>query len=240
LLGTNEQEAALVDQWISFAVTELSAAMRLPNYFARGVYPFFKPVRKSSFRAISFLIPRLTILHVQLDVDGKEKLVTNLKILEAHLKTRTFLVGHRISSADIYLSSILKNGFSTQIDASIRQTIPNIVRYYNTVVNHPKIKPIFGETVWIEKAIQYSAAAKPKKVEAPKAAAAPAPPKEKAPKPAEDDEEEEESLVPQEPKVKNPLDDLPKSNFNLEDWKRAYSNMDTRGQGGSLEWFYQK
>jgi elongation factor 1-gamma len=53
-------------------------------------------------------------------------------------------------------------------------------------------------------------------------------------------EEEEEPLVPEEPKKRNPLDDLPKSSFNLEDWKRAYSNLDTRGSGGSLEWFYDK
>jgi elongation factor 1-gamma len=63
---------------------------------------------------------------------------------------------------------------------------------------------------------------------------------EKAPKKKEAEDEEEEPLVPAEPKVKNPLDDLPKSNFNLEDWKRAYSNMDTRGPGGALEWFYEK
>ena len=44
----------------------------------------------------------------------------------------------------------------------------------------------------------------------------------------------------EEPKAKNPLDSLPKSTFNLEDWKRAYSNLDTRGPGGSLEWFYQQ
>jgi len=39
--------------------------------------------------------------------------------------------------------------------------------------------------------------------------------------------------------VKNPLDDLPKSSFNLEDWKRAYSNKDTRGKDGALEWLYE-
>ncbi|KAF8346563.1 hypothetical protein F5887DRAFT_1073240 [Amanita rubescens] len=37
-------------------------------------------------------------------------------------------------------------------------------------------------------------------------------------------EVEEGELVPAEPKAKNPLDDLPKSNFNLEEWKCVYSN----------------
>jgi elongation factor 1-gamma len=31
-----------------------------------------------------------------------------------------------------------------------------------------------------------------------------------------------------------------KSTLNLEEWKRVYSNRDTRGAGGALEWFYQK
>ena len=63
---------------------------------------------------------------------------------------------------------------------------------------------------------------------------------EAAPKKEEAEEEEDDNLVPAEPKVTNPLDLLPKSNFNLETWKRQYSNLDTRGAGGSLEWFYQK
>jgi elongation factor 1-gamma len=66
--------------------------------------------------------------------------------------------------------------------------------------------------------------------------AEPKAPKAKAPKPADDDEEEPD--VPAEPKVKNPLDDLPKSAFNLEEWKRQYSNLDTRT--GAIPWFYEK
>ncbi|KAE9387058.1 eEF1-gamma domain-containing protein, partial [Gymnopus androsaceus JB14] len=38
---------------------------------------------------------------------------------------------------------------------------------------------------------------------------------------------------------KNPLDGLPTSNFNLEDWKRAYSNKDTCGKDGAFEWLYE-
>ena len=56
-------------------------------------------------------------------------------------------------------------------------------------------------------------------------------------KAAEDDDDDFDDKPVEEPKAKNPLDLLPKSTFNLEDWKRAYSNMDTRGAGGSLEWF---
>lgn len=100
------------------------------------------------------------------------------------------------------------------------------------------MKDIFGGIEYVEKAVQY---VPPKKESKP--APAPAAPKEKKEKEKakkEDEEEDDGNLVPEEPKAKNPLDLLPKSSFNLEDWKRAYSNKDTRGSDGALEWFYAK
>lgn len=105
-------------------------------------------------------------------------------------------------------------------------------------MNQPKLIDIYGPIEYLEKAPQYTPPAKEKKD---KPAPAPAAPKaEKKPKAKAAEEDEEEPDVPPEPKAKNPLDDLPKSNFNLEDWKRAYSNKDTRGADGAIEWFYQK
>ena len=126
------------------------------------------------------------------------------------------------------------------IDASVRPKYPNLIRHLETIVNQPKLKAIYGEIDYCEKAAQYVPAPKEKKE--PKPTPTPAPKVEKKPKKEKEEEveEEEEPLVPPEPKVKNPLDDLPKSTFNLEDWKRAYSNKDTRGPGGSIEWFYEK
>jgi elongation factor 1-gamma len=97
------------------------------------------------------------------------------------------------------------------------------------------LKEIYGQVVYIEKQVAF---VPPKKEKAPPAPKAEKPKAEKPKK--EEAEEEEEPDVPLEPKAKNPLDDLPKSTFNLEDWKRAYSNMDTGGPGGAIEWFYKK
>lgn len=85
----------------------------------------------------------------------------------------------------------------------------------------------------------YTAPAKPKKEEKPKEAPKPKAAEKAKPK-KEEAEEEDDDIPKEEPKPKNPLDFLPKSSFNLEDWKRKYSNFDTRGTGGSLEWFYEK
>ena len=156
-------------------------------------------------------------------------------VLEQHLATQTFLVGERLSLADFMLAGALSSTFTMTFDAALRQQFPNIVRYYETVTFHPSVKDIFGPTEYIEKAVEF---VPPKKEEKPKAEKPKKEEKKPAPKKVEDEEEEEESY--EEPKAKNPLDLLPKSTFNLEDWKRFYSNNEVRGPGGSLEWFYNK
>jgi len=107
-----------------------------------------------------------------------------------------------------------------------------------TIVHQPGLDKIFGPIEYAKDAKQYTPPAKEKKE--PKPAPPPPPKAEKKPKKVEEDDDDDVDLVPkEEPKAKNPLDSLPKSTFNLEDWKRAYSNMDTRGAGGSIEWFYK-
>ncbi|KAG9043855.1 hypothetical protein FS837_009060 [Tulasnella sp. UAMH 9824] len=216
LLGSTPEEAAQVDQWVSFGEAEVFTNVRIINNLLNGNLPYNKAI----------------------DNFYRERNTRALKYLESHLATRTFLISERITLADISVASILKSGFSWLIGASERATIPNTVRFYETVANQPVIKAIWGELVYVDKSPQYIPPAKPKREKETAPAAAAPKPKPKPAKEAEADEEEE-PLVPEEPKAKNPLDDLPKSNFNLEQWKREYSNRDTRGAGGSLEWFYQ-
>lgn len=120
-----------------------------------------------------------------------------------------------------------------------RTKVPNLVRHFETIANQPAAKPVLGEIQYADKAAQYVAPTKEKKESKPAQVIAAI--KEKiAPKPKPADDDDDEPLVPEEPKAKNPLDDLPKSTLNLEDWKRAYSNLETRGSGGSIEWFHEK
>ena len=118
---------------------------------------------------------------------------------------------------------------------------PSIVRFVETVLNQPQIAQ-FWTVQWAEKVAAYTPPVKetkkkevkPKAVEQPKKQEKP---KKKEPEPEDDDDD----LVPkEEPKGKHPLESLPKSTFNLEDWKRAYSNKETKGPGGSIEWFYEQ
>ncbi|KAI0772370.1 hypothetical protein BD413DRAFT_544792 [Trametes elegans] len=202
LLGSNLKEAALIDQWISFSDSEIGAHTNLIFQLVKGILtPYAKPI------------------HTTL----AERQLRSLKTVESHLSTRTFLVTERITLADITLASVIQRALSITIDAPLRAQLPNLIRHFETVVNQPQLKGIFGETEYIEKALAFTPPPKEKKEPKPQAAAQP-----KA-KPAKEEDEEDDE----------PLDSLPKSSFNLEDWKRAYSNKDTRGPDGALEWFYQ-
>ncbi|CAE7132544.1 unnamed protein product [Rhizoctonia solani] len=213
LLGTSPTDAALVDQWLSFTSSEIVTPAYLLLGLLKGQFPYNKPFETTL----------------------RERLHGALTTLNTHLTNNTYhLPTNRISLADIFTASALSFILSTILGAKERAQFPALVRLFETVINQPQIKDIFGPTNYAETALQF---VPPKKEKAPAPPAAPKPAKEK--KPADDDDDDE-PLVPAEPKTKNPLDDLPKSAFNLEDWKRAYSNMETRGAGGSLEWFYEK
>ncbi|KAF8064357.1 elongation factor 1-gamma [Lyophyllum atratum] len=213
LLGGDLKESALVDQWIHLADTEVDAYTSLVYQLIHGyITPYNKPIHNTFI----------------------ERQARALKTLNAHLATRTFFVGERITLADIFVAGVVKSATTITVDAPLRAEIPHLIRHLETVVNQPKLKDIYGPIQYAEKALQYVPPAKEKKEPKPAPAKA-----EKKPKAVEKDDDEEEEDAPPAPKAKNPLDDLPKSTLNLEDWKRQYSNNDTRGAGGSLEWLYK-
>ncbi|CAE6462660.1 hypothetical protein ACGC1H_004006 [Rhizoctonia solani] len=215
LLGSSPTEAALVDQWVSFVDSEIQARGYAILGMCKGWGPYHKAYE--------------TVL--------REKLAESLVVLNTHLTHNTFLLpNNRISLADITAASVIQLFFEMLYGPQERAQYPALIRLLETVANQPKLKDVFGPLTYAESTLQY---VPPKKEKAPAPPAAPKAPKEKKPA-KDDDDDDDEPLVPAGPKAKNPLDELPKSTFNLEDWKRAYSNMDTRGAGGALEWFYGK
>lgn len=101
--------------------------------------------------------------------------------------------------------------------------------------HQPIYSAVAGEPNFIDEAMKYQP---PKKEPAPKKEQTPK--KEQAPKPkakeaADEAEEEEEKPAP---KPKHPLEALGKAEMILDDWKRKYSNEDTRSV--ALPWFWEK
>ena len=156
-----------------------------------------------------------------------------IDVLEQHLLVNTFLVGERITLADIFTVGIVTRGFEYLFDKKWRQENPNVTRWFETNHNQPDYSAIVAKVPFVDEALKNQVPAKkdqpPKKEkeQAPKAT-----PKPKA-KEADEDEEEDQPA----PKPKHPLETLPKPTLVLDDWKRKYSNEETREV--ALPWFWK-
>jgi elongation factor 1-gamma len=217
--GKSSIETALIDQWIDFAASEIELAAYAWIFPIQGVIP-------NNFQATK---------------KAQEDIKKVLSILDNHFLTRTYLVGNSVSLADVVVATSLLQLYQLVLDPAFRKEFVNTNRWFVTIVNQPEVKAVLGEVKLADKAAVAPAAPKEKKEKAPKEVKAPAPKAEKkAEKPVEKkpaaDEEEEEDYEKDDKKKKNPLDDLPKSSFILDEWKRMYSNNDTRTVAAPWIW----
>lgn len=188
LLGATPIDAAHVDQWCDFTTGEIDAPLLSWYLPIAGIWPH----------------------SAEKEAAAKEALKKSLAILDAHLATRTYLVGDAVTLADIVACANVFLGFTKLFDAAYRKNIPNVTRWFDTCVHQPHFAAVLGDVPLTDKAAVYDAAA----ATAAKAAAAkPAPAAAAAAAPAAEA-----------PKAKNPLDLLPPSKMALDSWKRLYSN----------------
>lgn len=136
-------------------------------------------------------------------------------VLNKILMPRTFLVGERITLADIVMFCSVMPAFQLVLDATERSKYVNLTRWFVTLSAQPEFVAVIGEFELCSEAM----------VEPVKKAEAEAAPAAAAAQHTEQAQEEEPVMAA--PKPKNPLDLLPPTAFNLEDWKRFYSNNDT-------------
>ena len=168
------------------------------------------------------------------NVEESQKATSKVvSVLEQHLLVNTFLVGDRITLADLFMCGMITRGFQYLFDKKWRSENPNVARWYETINQQPIYSAVTDKFAFIDEAIpnqppKKEKEAAPKKEQTPKAA-----PKPKA-KEVEEDEEEEDKPAP---KPKHPLEALPKPTLVLDDWKRKYSNEETREV--ALPWFWE-
>jgi elongation factor 1-gamma len=110
LIPTDNQARAKVAQWESFGETELAARLDLANGMFNNYVPFVKPVFTNRM----------------------EKVASSLEYLEKYLSTNTFLVGDRITLADISVASILADGFSKFLGPEEQKKYQNCLRFEQT------------------------------------------------------------------------------------------------------------
>lgn len=168
--------------------------------------------------------------------EAKKASLKSVGVLEQHLLVNTFLVGERITLADLFAAGIIARGFQYLFDKQWRSEYPNVTRWYATVYNQPIYSAVVGELEFIDEAVKYEP---PKKEQAPKKEKNQQPKAEPKPKAKEVSEDEEEDK-PAEPKSKHPLDALPKPTMPLDEWKRKHASCNrTRTWETVLPWFWE-
>ena len=174
--------------------------------------------------------------YVKKSVDDAQKAALKaVDVMEQHLLLNTFLVGERITLADLFAAGCVSRGYQFVFDKQWRSEHPNVTRWYETVYNQPIYSAVAGELKFIDEAVKYEP---PKKEKAPKKKEEK---KKEEPKPkakeVEEDDEEEEEAAPA-PKPKHPLEALPKPTFDLNEWKRQYSNCGGKHRS-VMPWFWE-
>ncbi|KAG0359444.1 hypothetical protein BC939DRAFT_439283 [Gamsiella multidivaricata] len=201
LVGRSNSEEAHIQQWVQFVDCQVVPFLSSWLYPIWGFVPYNKVVETQSI----------------------ERVKASLQTLEHHLIKKTYLVGERVTLADISAAASLYTGFKALFDADFRKTIPAVTRWFTTIVNQSNFKAIAGEFTLCETAAKFAPPKKDTKEKKPKEEK---PKEEKKPK-AKEPEEEPEETFEDAPKPKSKLDLLPAAKMPLDEWKRQYSNNDT-------------
>jgi len=228
LRGKSDLEKAQVLQWISFADSEILPSSCAWVFPLLGIMPFNKN----------------TVERAKADVS------VALTVLNKHLLNNTFLVGERISLADIIVFTNLLHLYQYVLEPSVRGAFGNVNRWFITILNQTQVQAVVKNFSLCAKAIEFdpkkyaefqtkSGGSKEAKPQEPKKDNK----KEKKPAPAKKEAEPVEEMdaaelaLAEEPKSKDPFDSLPKGTFNMDDYKRCYSNEE---ETVSIPYFWEK
>lgn len=73
---------------------------------------------------------------------SQEDLLRDLKKLDGMLHTRTYLVGERITLADISIFTVLLPLYEHVFDSHHRKSYTNLNRWFSTILNQPQVKSV--------------------------------------------------------------------------------------------------
>jgi len=141
LYGNSLHEDALIDQWMDYAVNEIE----LPS--------------------AAWLFPILNIVPYHKEATNKAKgdIHKAMTVLNTHLLTRTYLVGNRISLADVVVCLVLYRLYKMVFDPTFRKPFPNVNRWYETLVNQKEFHAVMGDVELSQKMMVATAPAEEEK-----------------------------------------------------------------------------
>ena len=192
LLGENELEKAQVRQWSDFGIFEIGFCAK------EIVYPIFgwKPYCKESADK------------------ANERLKGFMRTLDAQLKDKEYVMGAKLTLADVCLFRELKYFFQLVFPKGLRDKVfPNVTKWFQKMAETEEVKKVYGKILLCNQPLKpFIQEQKEEKK----------PEKKQEKKPEKKPEEGEEP--PKEKKKVNPLDLLPPSKLELETFKRAFLN----------------
>ena len=192
LLGENELEKAQIKQWCDFAIHEIYNCGREIVYPIFGWKPYCKEAADKS----------------------NNKLKEYMRILDAHIKDKEFIMGAKLTLADVTLFRELKYFFQLVFVKGLRDKVfPNVSKWFQKMSETEEVKKVYGKILLCNQALK-PFISEPKEKEEKKG-------KKEAPK---EEKEEKQEEKPKEKKKVNPLDELPPSKLELETFKRAFLN----------------
>jgi elongation factor 1-gamma len=136
LRGKTLAEQSQVLQWIEYGEREINPTSATLVYPCLGIMQFNK----------------------QNNERAKDELKHILQLLNNYLRTRTYLVGERITLADIAVASDLLLLFQWIIEPSLREPYPNVTRWFLTLINQKEFQAVLGNDYKLcEKTAQFDA-----------------------------------------------------------------------------------
>lgn len=208
--GSTFFESGQVDSWMDFSAHELELPVTLWLYPVLGYMS----------------------ANAELTAKAKADVARALTTLNTHLNDKTYLVGDKVTLADVTVASTLVYVFKFLADPVYRKKFGNVVRWFETIAHQPHFMAVVGNVALCETELTAGAgsvistaatgggnAKKEKKEKAPKAKEEKK--EKKAPEPIEDAEPAPAKKLDHPLKV---MDQTSPSAFNMDAWKRNYSN----------------
>lgn len=215
--GKDSFNQAEVQQWMSFADNEILPASCAWVFPLLGIMPY----------------------EAQAVNRSKEDVTAVLKLLNSKLLLDTYLVGERITLADIVVFCNLLHLYQYVLEPSLRTQYASVTRWFLTILNQPQVQKVVENFELCAKTLKHD----PKRFaefqkKCSELSAPPAEPKKEETKQKEKEKEAEDGEEQiHEEKSKDPFDLLPKGTFNMDAFKRFYSNED---EAKSIPYFWEK
>jgi len=123
LLGSSAFEEAKINEWMHWCSSSFLPKVK------EAVYPMLGHSGKVDNKKFN---------------EGVKHAKELAKVMDSHLKGKQFLVGSKMTLADLYLANSMTLSFQTVFDAGFRKAMPNLAKWFESIISAPAYVKRFG------------------------------------------------------------------------------------------------